>query len=91
MTEICFCRSKVLYDPKKRKDTPLDKIFLVQNNSIFTKFLIKSWFETYLFKHPNDYDIFLSYAEFLYFKMKNVSLALKNIAIFENKYISPLF
>ena len=52
--------------------------------------MVKSWYETYLFSHPNDHLTYLAYAEFLYFKMKNISLALKNLTILENRYLSPL-
>ncbi|KAL4499680.1 hypothetical protein ABPG72_017220 [Tetrahymena utriculariae] len=88
--ETCFCKQKIIYDPKKRRDTSIDKIFLTQNNSIFTKFLIKSWQETHLHLNPQNYINYLYYAEFLYFKMKNISLALKNLAILENKYLTPI-
>ncbi|KAL4476170.1 hypothetical protein ABPG74_009903 [Tetrahymena malaccensis] len=89
-SETCFCKQKIVYDPKKRKDTSIDKIFLAQNNSIFTKFLVKSWHETHLHLNPQNYINYLYYAEFLYFKMKNISLALKNLAILENKYLTPI-
>lgn len=94
-SEMCFCKMKVLYDPKKRKDTTLDKVFQTQNNSIFTKFIVKSWFETHLQFNASvsmnyEYLAYLAYAEFLYFKLRNVSLALKNLAVLENKYLTPL-
>lgn len=63
------------------------------NNGIFAKFIVKSWFETHLHANQastNDYFSYLAYSEFLYFKMKNVSLALKNLAFLENKYLTPM-
>ncbi len=68
----------------------IEKIYNKQNNSIFTKFIIKRWYEEYLIANKSlNYPFFIKYSEFLYFKMKNISLSLKNLAIIQQKYLNP--
>ncbi|EGR33918.1 hypothetical protein IMG5_031020 [Ichthyophthirius multifiliis] len=87
----CFCKLKSLYDPKKHKDVKIEKVYNKQNSSIFTKFIIKRWFELYLLKNRyQQYHFYIYYAEFLYFKFKNIALALKNLCLIQEKYLNPL-
>jgi hypothetical protein len=64
----------VVYDSKKMKDATIDK--WIFNKSIFLKFLIKSWLETYLHLHPYNAKIRILYAKFVFEKLHNHQIAL---------------
>ena len=63
----------MLHDSKKQKDVNLDKAFLGQNQTIFTKFLIKSWIETFINQNQTTYSVYIDYSFHLYHKFRNVA------------------
>lgn len=65
----CFCQSERVYFGKKQKDYKLGIISIISNKSVFGKFLIKSWYESYLYLNPNQHLIRVKYARFLYFSL----------------------
>ena len=65
----------MVYDAKKNKDASI--AMSLSNKSIFSKFLIKSWLETYLTINPNDYLTRILYAEYLFHKLRRTNLALE--------------
>ena len=84
----CFCKKINLFDPKKNKHFFVRKMYFSINHSSFLKFLVQNWFQYGLLF--TSFGIY--YAEFLFFKLKNVLLSLKCIQIIENteKYITTL-
>lgn len=57
-----------MYDPKKDKDATTEKFYL--NKHIFTKFLIKSWYETYIHHNPSDIEMKITYCEHLFHRLR---------------------
>ncbi|CAD8082471.1 unnamed protein product [Paramecium sonneborni] len=69
--ERCFCMMRFLYDPKKHKDIKNSQFSMLRQKRLYLKYLIKTWFEIYLFHHPQDVNIRINYAVFLYYQMNN--------------------
>ena len=67
----CFCKFLIIFDPKKQKDATVSKFFV--NKTIFVKFMIKSWYEAYLFSNKTDYEIRICYCELLFHRMRYIS------------------
>lgn len=61
----------MIYDAKKDRDATI--ALCLSNKSIFSKFLIKSWIETYLYYNPNDYGMRIFYAKILFHKLRRVN------------------
>ncbi len=68
----------------------MDECFIVNNRKMLSKFLIKSWLETFLSSNPHEYSINIDYSDFLYNKFRNIPLALKNLAIIEKRFLYPI-
>ncbi|CAD8171492.1 unnamed protein product [Paramecium octaurelia] len=79
--ERCFCKMRMLYDPKKQKDIKTSQFSLLRQKSLYLKYLIKTWYEIYLFHHPQDVEIRMNYALFLYYKMNNSVLSYLQIKL----------
>ena len=75
----------MIFDSKKVKDAPLDK--WIGNKTIFVKFLLKSWLETFLFHHPEDAGIKILYAKFLFEKLRNHQIALQCLVEVERRFL----
>ncbi|CAD8181820.1 unnamed protein product [Paramecium pentaurelia] len=69
--ERCFCMMRSLYDPKKLKDIKNSQFSMLRQKTLYLKYLIKTWYEIYLFNHPQDVNIRMNYAVFLYYQMNN--------------------
>ncbi|CAD8162818.1 unnamed protein product [Paramecium octaurelia] len=69
--ERCFCMMRSLYDPKKHKDIKNIQFSMLRQKTLYMKYLIKTWYEIYLFHHPQDVKIRMNYAIFLYYQMNN--------------------
>ncbi|CAD8078540.1 unnamed protein product [Paramecium primaurelia] len=79
--ERCFCRMRILYDPKKLKDIKISQFSMLRQKNLYLKYLIKTWYEIYLFHHPSDVDIRMNYALFLYYQMNNQILSYMQIKL----------
>ncbi|CAK83550.1 unnamed protein product (macronuclear) [Paramecium tetraurelia] len=73
--ERCFCKMRMLYDPKQHKEIKPSQFSMLRQKSLYLKYLIKAWYEIYLFHHPQDVDIRMNYALFLYYQMNNQVLS----------------
>ncbi|EGR32786.1 hypothetical protein IMG5_070680, partial [Ichthyophthirius multifiliis] len=89
-SEVCFCQLQQLYIAKNKKSCGIDKAFKKSNTIFFTKFLIKSWFEINLQKNQNkNFDLYLDYAELIFFKFQNIQFCLKILVLLQNKFLFP--
>jgi len=82
----CFCKIDKLYDSKKGRELELGKRTGLKG--VFAKYLIKNWFEAFLLKSNKDPKPSIWYADFLYNKMKNIHMALTQLALAERKSFS---
>jgi hypothetical protein len=78
----------MVYDAKKGKDATL--AMFISNRSIFAKFLVKSWLETYLTLNPLDNLMRIIYAEFLFYKLRRINLALEQVHLVRKRSLNPL-
>ncbi|CAD8103337.1 unnamed protein product [Paramecium sonneborni] len=65
----CYCKMKLIYDPKKQNDIRNLSSSIIKHMNIFSKFVIKSWYEDYLHDHQNNHFICLQYAQYLFYKI----------------------
>ncbi len=70
----CFCKLKIVFDAKKHKDASI--ALCHSNKSIFAKFLIKSWLESFIQYNPNDLTMRIFYSEYLFHKLRRVNSSL---------------
>lgn len=82
----CFCKMEKVYDAKKQRDLEISKKTSLRG--FFAKFLIKNWFEHHLAYNSKDPRPSIFYADFLFNKMKNVHMALAQLAFAERKAFS---
>ncbi|EGR29365.1 hypothetical protein IMG5_156920 [Ichthyophthirius multifiliis] len=83
----CYCKCKNIYDSKKNKLVNCDKYLQNINRNVLCKFFIKNWIESYINKNYKDYQVYIDYAEFQYFKFNNYNLALQYLTISENSFL----
>ncbi|CAD8171528.1 unnamed protein product [Paramecium octaurelia] len=75
----CFCTMKIAFDSKLQKDIRKTIQAIRNHRSSFTKFMIKSLYETLIQTQPRNIELRFLYAQFLYFKMKNKIQAFEQI------------
>lgn len=85
----CFCKQKQLFDPKKSKIIEFEKWPTAK--SLTMKHYLRLLFEQQLKKTPNDVDLLINYALFLFQKFRNIPLALIQLTniINNNTYLYP--
>ncbi|CAD8177939.1 unnamed protein product [Paramecium pentaurelia] len=65
----CYCTMKMIYDPKKQNDIRNLSSSIIKHINIFSKFVIKSWYEEYINEHLSNYYIRLQYSQYLFYKI----------------------
>ena len=83
---LCFCKLDRVYDAKKGRELELGRRSMLKG--VFAKYLIKNWFEAFLFKTAKDPRPSIFYADFLFNKMKNIHMALSQLALAERRSFS---
>ncbi|CAD8090308.1 unnamed protein product [Paramecium sonneborni] len=65
----CYCKMKMIYDPKKQNDIRNQSSSIFKHMNIFSKFVIKTWYEDYIHDHQSNHYIRLQYAQYLFYKI----------------------
>ncbi|CAK86968.1 unnamed protein product (macronuclear) [Paramecium tetraurelia] len=65
----CYCTMKMIYDPKKQNDIRNLSSSITKHINIFSKLVIKSWYEQYINENQSNYSIRLQYSQYLFYKI----------------------
>lgn len=79
----CFCKAEKVFDAKKGRELEVSKKSAMKG--VFAKYLIRNWFEEHIAFDKKDPRPSIFYADFLFNKLKNVHMALTQLALAERK------